>query len=281
MPKKETLEKEKKSEDRVVDEPIDEKAKKIMLAEDEYKEAAPVEEAAAVAPQPRRRLSEEERMKIDREESLAKWKPKRKLGMLVQTGQIKNIDEVFEKGFKILEQQVVDTLLPDLKADLLLIGQAKGKFGGGKRRFWRQTQRKTAEGNVPSFACMVVVGDGNGHVGVGIGKAGETLPAKEKAIRQAKLNLIKVIRGCGSFDCSCSEKHSIPTKVEGKVGSSRIKLMPASKGTGLVIDGECKKIMTAAGIKDVYSMTFGQTRTKINLAVACFEALKNLARIKR
>ena len=58
MPKKETLEKEKKSEDRVVDEPIDEKAKKIMLAEDEYKEAAPVEEAAAVAPQPRRRLSE-------------------------------------------------------------------------------------------------------------------------------------------------------------------------------------------------------------------------------
>ena len=75
--------------------------------------------------------------------------------------------------------------------------------------------------------------------------------------------------------------HSIPFKTEGKVSSSVMKLMPASKGTGLAIDDECKKIMKAAGIKDIYSRTFGQTRTKINLAMACFEALKKISEMKR
>ena len=162
----------------------------------------------------------------------------------------------------------------DLKSDLLLVGQSKGKFGGGKRRAWKQTQRKTMEGNIPSFSCGVIVGDSNGHVGVGFGKAKETLPAREKAIRKAKLNLIKITKGCGSFDCLCEEKHTIPFKVEGKCGSSVVILWPAPQGTGLVIGDECKKILKLAGIKDVYSKTFGQTRTTMNLAVACINALK-------
>jgi len=280
MPKKEASEKEKKQENRVIAEPIDEKAKKILEAtsEDEYKEAPPAEESR---PAVRRRLSETERMQIEREENLAKWRPKTQLGKLVRAGQIKDIDEVFDKGYKILEFQIVDTLLPNLRSELLLIGQAKGKFGGGKRRFWRQTQKKTAEGNDPHFACMAVIGDENGHVGIGLGKARETLPAKSKAMREAKLSMISVKRGCGSFDCSCSEKHSIPFKVEGKRGSAVLKMIPAPKGTGLVAEKECRKILKLAGIKDIYTKKFGQSRTKINMAGACYNALKNISEMKR
>jgi small subunit ribosomal protein S5 len=95
-------------------------------------------------------------------------------------------------------------------------------------------------------------------------------------MRDAKLNLMRIQRGCGGFDCSCSDVHSIPYKTSGKVSSSEIVLYPAPRGTGLVVDDECKKILKLAGIKDVYSRTFGQTRTKINLTKACISALKKL-----
>lgn len=214
-----------------------------------------------------------------REEEIEEWIPKTALGKEVKAGKIKDIDIIFEKNLRIMEPGIVDTLLPGLESDLINIGQAKGKFGGGKRRPWRQTQKKTNEGNVPTFACMTVVGDKNGRVGIGYGKAKETVPAKKKALYDAKQNIIKVNRGCGSFDCTCSEKHSIPFKVEGKCGSVRIKLIPAPKGTGLVADDECKKLLMLAGIKDIYTRTFGQTRTKFNLIKACFFALKKLGTV--
>jgi len=210
------------------------------------------------------------------EDELSKWNPRTRLGREVKEGKIKDIDSVFKSGLKILEYQIVDKLIPNLESDLILIGQSKGKFGGGKRRIWRQTQKKTAEGNVPSFACMAVVGNRDGYVGVGYGKAKETLPAKEKAIRQAKLNLVKVKRGCGSYDCICDEPHSIPIRTSGKVGKVSIKLIPAPKGTGLVVDDECKKLLRLAGIKDIYSKSYGQTRSKFNMIKACMEALKKL-----
>lgn len=212
------------------------------------------------------------------EERLKAWQPKTLLGKKAKEGKIKSIDEL--SGQKILEEQIVDSLLK-LESDLLLIGQSKGKFGGGKRRAWKQTQRKTMEGNISSFSCGVIVGDKNGHVGIGFGKAKETLPAREKAIRKAKLNVIKIERGCGSFDCLCNEPHTVPFRVEGKCGSSIVRLYPAPQGTGLVIGGECRKILKLAGIKDVYSKTFGQTRTTINLAKACLEALKKTNREKK
>lgn len=218
-----------------------------------------------------KRLTPEERTAEDRERSLGDWLPKTALGKKVKAGEIKNIDEIIEQ--KILEEQIIDTLVK-LESDLLAVGQSKGKFGGGKRRAWRQTQRKTEEGNVPTFSCVAIVGDKNGHLGIGIGKSKETLPAREKAIRLAKLNLIKITRGCGGFDCICSEKHSLPFKVEGKCGSSRVQLFPAPQGTGLVIGDECKKLLRLAGIKDIYGKTFGQTRTTLNLAMACLDALK-------
>ncbi len=60
----------------------------------------------------------------------------------------------------------------------------------------------------------------------------------------------------------------------------KVKLMPAPKGVGLCIEGQCKKLLTLAGIKDIYSKTFGQTKVKLNLLTACFKALENLSSIK-
>jgi small subunit ribosomal protein S5 len=214
--------------------------------------------------------------KEERREDVSDWIPKTRLGKEVREGKIKDMAEVFAKGLKILEYQIVDNLLPGLESDIILIGQAKGKFGGGKRRIWRQTQKKSSEGNVPKFSCMAVIGNKDGYVGIGRGKAKETLPAKEKAIKKAKLNLIKIKRGCGSFDCTCSELHSIPIEVEGKAGSIRVKLMPAPKGTGLVIDDECKKVLRLAGIKDIYSKSYGHTKTKFNMIKAVINALQRL-----
>jgi small subunit ribosomal protein S5 len=205
-------------------------------------------------------------------ESTSNWKPKTALGKEVKEKKITNIDDILSSGKIILEPEIVDSLLP-LESDLLLVGQAKGKFGGGKRRAWRQTQRKTMEGNVVSFSTMAVVGDKNGHIGIGMGKGKETLPAREKAIRRAKLEVRKIERGCGHFDCSCTENHSIPFIVEGKCGSVRVKLMPAPQGTGLVVGDELKKMLRLAGIKDVYAIATGQTRTTFNAAKACFYAL--------
>jgi small subunit ribosomal protein S5 len=224
-------------------------------------------------------LKRQNRENKEKEEKILNWSPRTQLGKDVLSKKIKDISEIFDNNLKILEPEIVDILVPNTESDLISVGQSKGKFGGGKRRAWKQTQKKTAEGNVPTFACMAVIGDKNGYVGLGYGKAKETLPAKQKALRNAKINMIRVKRGCGSFDCTCNELHSIPFKVEGKVGSTRIILMPAPKGTGLVVDGECKKLLKLAGIKDIYSRSFGQSRTKINMLKACFEALKSINRI--
>jgi len=206
------------------------------------------------------------------------WVPKTQLGKDVKSGKEKSIDKILESGRKILESEIIDYILK-VDSDLLAVGQAKGKFGGGKRRAWRQTQKKTMEGNVTSFSSMAVIGDRNGHVGIGMGKSKETLPSREKAIRNAKLNIMKITRGFETKEAPGSEPHTIPFAVKGKCGSVRIKLIPAPRGTGLVVGDECKKILRLAGIKDVYSMTKGQTRTVFNFAKACVDALKKTNKI--
>lgn len=208
------------------------------------------------------------------------WIPKTEMGRKVKSGEIKDIDEVLCNGGKIMEAEIVDSLLPNLEYDLLTIGQSKGKFGGGKRSIFKATQKKTKERNKPNFATMAVVGNRNGYVGIGYGKAKETVPAREKALRQAKLNLIKVNFGCGSWDCGCGEEHSIPVKVSGKCSSVIVELIPAPKGTALCIHKELRKILALAGIKDIYSKTYGKTTTQANLAKACIDALKELSKVK-
>ncbi len=208
------------------------------------------------------------------------WDPKTSTGRKVKAGEITDIDSILDNGIPILEEQIVDVLMPNLQTELLMIGQSKGKFGGGARRIFKQTQKKTPEGNKPSFACMAVAGNEDGYVGVGYGKSKDTVPAREKAIRNAKLALFKIRRGAGSWEDATSEPHSIPWTVSGKCGSVKIILMPAPKGKGLIVEQECAKILKLAGIENIYSKAFGQTRSKSNMIMACIDALKKLNTFK-
>ncbi len=224
-------------------------------------------------------ISEEEKKETKEEkavEDVSSWTPKTGLGRKVKKGLIASLGEILDKGEVILESQIIDVLVPDLESELLLVGQSKGKFGGGQRRIFKQTQKKTREGNKPSFATVAVVGNKDGFVGVGSGKSRETVPAREKAIRKSKLNIFKISRGCGSWQCGCKEPHTIPFMVQGKCGSVRLILRPAPKGKGLVVESECAKILRLAGIKDIWSKSFGQTKVKTNLVNACVDALKKL-----
>jgi small subunit ribosomal protein S5 len=217
----------------------------------------------------------------ERKEIVSSWAPKTKLGIAVKTGKEKDLDKILSHGKKILESQIVDALIP-VETDLILIGQAKGKFGGGKRRAWRQTQKKTKEGNVLSFSAMAVAGDKDGHVGIGFGRARETLPAREKAVRNAKINIMKIKLGFESpqTESEDAEPHTVPFKIEGKCGSVRLTFWPAPRGTGLVTGDECKKILSLAGVKDVYARAQGKTKTTFNLAKACIDALKKTTEMR-
>ncbi len=223
-----------------------------------------------------RRARQNKKAEFDKES----WQPKTSLGKKVKSGEVVDIDQILDKREKILESEIVDVLIPNISTDLLLVGQSKGKFGGGSRRVFRQTQKKTQEGNKPKFATVAIVGNEDGYIGMGMGKSKETVPGREKAIRNAKLNIIKIRRGCGSWQCGCANPHTIPFEVEGKCGSVIVKLIPAPRGAGLIVEKECQKMLKLAGITDIWSKTLGSTKTKINVVNACFEALKNLMQMK-
>src|SRR3989338_968090 len=85
------------------------------------------------------------------------WIPKTDIGRKVKSGEIKSIEEVLAKGVKILEPQIIDMLVPELQSTLLSIGQSKGKFCGGKKSIWRQTQKKTKKGKKTKNLCFFVI----------------------------------------------------------------------------------------------------------------------------
>jgi small subunit ribosomal protein S5 len=273
-------------------EKIDMKKKLAETETTQKEEAAPAE---AVTPEVPEEVTQDDNLSKENldEEAIAReakekkdrdildaWTPRTTLGKDVKEGRIKDIDDALDKGLPILEVEIVEALLPEGENDLLMIGQAKGKFGGGQRRVFRQTQKKTAEGNKPKFAVCAVFGNRNGYVGVGYGKSKETVPSRDKALRRAKLNIKKIRRGCGSWQCGCKEAHSVPYKVQGKAGSVVLELIPAPKGKGLVAQEELKKILALAGIKDVWSRTYGDTRATLNLVYACVDALNKLVEMK-
>ncbi len=278
MANKKKTEEETKTLKKAYIRPKLEKIEEDMVEEVRLVEEVPPTESVAVdAVLDEEEIAKEKRLPTT---DLERWAPKTELGRKVKSGEIRDIDAVLDSGMKIMEHEIVDILLPGMESDLLLIGQAKGKFGGGKRRVFRQTQKKTMEGNKPKFTCVAVIGDKNGHVGIGYGKSKETVPAREKALRNAKLNIIKIRRGSGAWDAQHKEPNSIPFRVEGKCGSVRLALIPAPKGTGLKIENECGKIMVLAGIKDIRSMSRGSTKTKMNMINACEEALRQLTKMK-
>jgi small subunit ribosomal protein S5 len=140
-------------------------------------------------------------------------------------------------------------------------------------------QRQSDSGQQKSFRITVVVGNGEGVIGIGIGKASEFVPAVRAAEGRAKLNLTVLRRGCGSWECRCQDPHSIPFESSGESGSVKVTLRPAPKGTGLVTADVGKIVLRIAGLKDVWSITKGRSRTSSNFAKAFVDALTNTYRM--
>ncbi|MEB3851533.1 MAG: 30S ribosomal protein S5 [Desulfurococcales archaeon] len=178
---------------------------------------------------------------------------------MVKEGRITSIDEIFKMNMPILEPEIVDILLPDLKHEVIDVAIV---------------QKMTDAGRITRFRAVVVVGNEDGYVGLGKGKARQFRFAIEKAVRNAKLNIVPVRRGCGSWECTCGEAHSVPFTVRGKSGSVEVILKPAPKGTGLVAGDVAKMVLRMAGIRDVWSFTRGETRTSYNFARATYLALR-------
>ena len=218
---------------------------------------------------------QEEKAKIEIPEG---WKPKTELGKKVLAGEVTDINKVFSNGIKIVEPPIVDILLPNLGRDVLFIGGSTGKGGGIRRTPFKRTSRMHKSGRRYRISVMAVVGNKNGYVGIGLASSppGKHQEAIAKATNQAKLNIIPIARGCGSWECSCGTHHSIPFAVEGKCGSAIVKLLPAPKGIGLCVADEVKKIMTLAGISDIWCKSRGNTKMRINFVEAVFSALKKL-----
>ena len=134
-------------------------------------------------------------------------------------------------------------------------------------------QKQTQAGQRTRFKAFVVIGDGNGHVGLGVKVAKEVATAIRGAMNAAKLSLAPVRRGYWST-VKIGDAHTVPVKVTGKCGSVQVRLIPAPRGTGLVAAPVSKRILQLAGINDCYTQSKGCTRTLGNFVGATFEALK-------
>ena len=195
-------------------------------------------------------------------EMLRKWVPKTRLGRMVQSGQVITMDAAFATGLPIREVEIIDALIyPTLEDDVINVNMI---------------QRMTDSGRRVRFNVMACVGNRDGYVGLSICKGKEVASTIRKAIENAKLNIIQVQRGNGSWESGQGAGTSVPFKVTGRAGSTRITLVPAPTGKGLVIGDTGRQVLTLAGVTDVWSQSKGQTRTTINFAKATFNALKQL-----
>jgi len=234
-------------------------------------------DAADVRPEIRKdRPKELRQLDEDRKE----WIPRTILGRDVVKGTFASLDAILQKGTVILEPEIVDHLVPDLKEDIIYIGGSPGKGGGTRRTATKRTARVHKSGRRYKLTAMIIVGNGNGILGLGMASSKDHHAALAKAVIKSKLNVVRVRRGCGSWECGCKTEHSVPFESEGKAGSVRVRLLPAPKGVGIVADKSSKKLLQLAGIKDVWLKVFGNTGARTNLVMATFDAIKNLNRRK-
>lgn len=194
-----------------------------------------------------------------REATLADWVPKTKLGKIVKNGEITSMSDALKTGLPLREPEIVDILLPELDDEVIDVNMV---------------QRMTDSGRRIKFVITVAVGNNDGYVGLGQAKGKEVGSSIRKAIDNAKLNIIEIRRGCGSWECGCGKAHTIPFTIKGKSGSVEITLKPAPHGIGLATGNVSKKILTLAGIKDCWAFTKGKTKTTVNYAKAVFNALE-------
>ena len=169
------------------------------------------------------------------------------------------MEEIYEKGFRIQESGIIKKLLPDLKTEVIDVGLI---------------QKMTPNGQSTRFKALVAAGNENGWLGIGLGKSKQMRIAIEKANNAAFLNVSPVKLGCGSWECRCDQKHSVPYKVRGKGGSVSIELFPGPRGLGLVAGGKIRNLLRLAGIKDAWTHTKGSTATMNSTSKALLECLR-------
>ena len=194
-----------------------------------------------------------------RESTPVEWDPKTKLGKLVRSKQIMTMTDALKTGLPLREPEIIDVLLTEVNDEVIDVNMV---------------QRMTDSGRRIKFVITVAVGNNDGFVGFGQAKGKEVGSSIRKAIDNAKLNVIEIRRGCGSWECGCRKPHTVPFSVKGKSGSVEITLKPAPHGIGLATGNVAKKILTLAGVKDCWAFTRGKTKTTVNYAKAVFNALE-------
>ena len=194
-----------------------------------------------------------------REPVVIPWIPKTILGKKVESGEITTMEEIYEKGYRIQEAGIIKKLLPDLKTEVIDVGLI---------------QKMTPNGQSTRFKALVAAGNENGWLGIGLGKSKQMRIAIEKANNAAFLNVSPVKLGCGSWECRCDQKHSVPFKVKGKGGSVTIEILPGPRGLGLVAGGKIRNLLRLAGLKDAWTSTYGSTATMNSTSKALLQCLR-------
>jgi small subunit ribosomal protein S5 len=138
----------------------------------------------------------------------------------------------------------------------------------------------TDSGRRVKFVITVAVGNKDGFVGLGQAKGKEVGLSIKRAIENAKMNMIQIRRGCGSWECGCRTPHTIPFLVTGKSGSVEVTFKPAPRGIGLATGDVAKKILRLAGVNDCWAFTEGKTKTVVNYAKGVYDALKKNAEMR-
>src|SRR3989304_800182 len=179
---------------------------------------------------------------------LSQWTPKTKLGRMVLAGEITTMGEAIKIGLPVREPEIVDVLLPETEDEVLDVNMV---------------QRMTDSGRRVNFVITVVVGNKDGFGGPGRAGGPGGGPAIRKAIDNAKLSMIEVKRGCGSWECGCYRAHSLPFKATGQSGSVEVTLKPAPQGVGLAIGDVAKSVLRLAGITGAWGFTEGHTKTTV------------------
>ncbi|KAG0682193.1 40S ribosomal protein [Pichia californica] len=186
------------------------------------------------------------------------WTPVTKLGRLVSSGKITSIEQIYSHSLAIKEYQIVDQLLPNLQEKVMAV---------------ISVQKQTRAGQRTRMKVVMVIGDNNGHVGLGVKAAKELANAIRGAIIIAKLSIIPVRRGY--WGSNLGAPHTIANKTSGKCGSVNVRLIPAPRGSGIVASPTVKQMMQFAGIEDIYTTSSGSTRTAENTLKAAFAAIGN------